>query len=118
MTNGPVFSWSRLEFDQSVYCAVLRDPHIADLFFKDSFEPFHNIPSPSTKPNYLYKINTPGVPLTSRSSTAQLESPFIQQQLDNLRSQNKLVMKTLHKIFEKHTSLVQSFNQTLSSLAQ
>jgi hypothetical protein len=118
-TGDPVVRWSRLCLNDNVYCAVLKNPAITNRFLSEPFELFNNSPSPPSKPDFLFNLNTLGIPTTTsfRQNQSQ-ESPYTRQQLDNLQSQNTSLSQTLNNVCTNQSNLVRELNNTQTQFTQ
>jgi hypothetical protein len=113
---------SRLEFEDSVYCVIVKTPDIAARFISDPFEAFANMDLPSSpgRPAYLYNLNSRGFPPASfgnRPTVATQESPFVRTQLDSLRTSMEGISQTVHKLILDHKDFVKQLSDAQTSLA-
>ncbi|KAF8164192.1 hypothetical protein BJ912DRAFT_1068476 [Pholiota molesta] len=117
--GGPIVRWSRLCLNDNVYCAVLKSPAITNRFLSEPFELFTNSPSPPSKPDFLFNLNTLGIPTTtSFHQNPSQESPYMCQQLDNLHSQNTSLSQTLNNVCANQSTLVRELNNTQTQFTQ
>ncbi|KAF5386027.1 hypothetical protein D9615_002407 [Tricholomella constricta] len=100
---------SRLELNGTVYCVVLRDPDVTTRFLTDPFEAFpENCTFRPNKPDYLYNVNSAGIPNTMRSQSFQQESPAARQQMDSLIAQVTTTQRSIQYVMEDHRKLAES----------
>ncbi|KIM42929.1 hypothetical protein M413DRAFT_26890 [Hebeloma cylindrosporum] len=126
-SGDPVVRDSRVELDGMVYCAILRTPAIAARFLSDPFSLFSNTVVKATAPQYLYELNSQGVPIPSYTSNyfnpPQESAPQFQQQLDTLSANADSVNATLQQVIQQQndtedryqrdrTNLIDAFKET------
>ena len=88
-TDNPMVCDSHVELDGSVYCAVLHTPHITSCFLTDPLNLALGNDIKVPTPQYLYTLNTQGIPSASlafgsKSSATLPQDPYLQHQINNL----------------------------------
>lgn len=74
-SGEPVVGQSRVELNGSVYCAVLSTLQVNQTFLREPFNLFKNSGINPSRPQYLYLLNSAGIPLP-HSVTGPLRLPI------------------------------------------
>jgi hypothetical protein len=119
-TEDPVVHASRLEFEDTIYCVIVRMPDIATRFLTEPFEVFSDMDLPSSpgRPAYLYNLNSRGFPPPSfgnRPVVATQESPFVRSQLDSLQTSVDGISQTVHNLILDHKDFVKQLSDAQAS---
>ncbi|KAG6807018.1 hypothetical protein H0H92_009142 [Tricholoma furcatifolium] len=109
-------AYSHLEANNTVYCAVLRDPEVTTRFLSDPFTMFDD-KSPKEwfrpgKPDYLFNHNSNGLQASSsRSEPVQQSDPLMRHQVSTLSAN----VQTLAEDLRASRSDVRELSNTIST---
>jgi len=120
-TDDPVVRRSRVELDGSVYCVILSTPQITQRFLRDPFNLFNNSGINISPPQYLYLLNSNGIPPTSfnnRFSTSPALDPSSLHQLDTLTSQYEAMATTIRSLSDDHKILSHNFQTAQDNITR
>lgn len=108
-SNEQVVRDSRLELEGSVYCAILRTPKITSQFLSDPFTLFSNCGTYVSPSEYLYILNSKGIPNSvapsNPSTFPQEPNPYIQKQLDTLTANAQSFQASLQTVLEDNKNI-------------
>jgi hypothetical protein len=112
---------SHVELDGSVYCAILATPHLTQRFLQDPFVLFENSGLNTSPPQYLYLLNSNGIPLTSfnnRFPSSLTFDPSSQRQLDNLTAQCDAMAATVRALADDQKVLSHNFQTAQQNISR
>ncbi|KAF8151317.1 hypothetical protein B0H34DRAFT_801082 [Crassisporium funariophilum] len=92
---------SRVELDSSVDCAILATPQVTQHFLRDPFTLLENSGFTTSPPQFLYLLNSAGIPPTSFTNCFSPSTPIdptAQCQFNSLSSQCKTMAATICSI--------------------
>ena len=108
----PVVRRSRVELDGSVYCVILSTPQLTQSFLRDPFLLFENSGIHPSPPQYLYLLNSNGIPPVSfnnRFASPITIDPSAQRQLDSLSAQCEAMAATVRSLADDQKLLSHNF---------
>ena len=123
-TDDPVVRHSRVEVDESVYCAVLRTPQIASQFLSDPFNLALGNDFKAPHPQYLYSLNTQGIPVTSPAFDSmpvppcQSQDPSLQPQIDRLSATFRTAFAILQHVSNEQSQTTTRYERDFASLTE
>ena len=118
-TEGPVVRRSRVELDGTVYCVILSTPQITQRFLRDPFTLFENSGITTSPPQFLYLLNSNGIPPTSfnnRFSSSVDHSS--QRQLDSLSAQCDAMAATVRSLADDQKLLSANFQTAQDNITR
>ncbi|KJA14060.1 hypothetical protein HYPSUDRAFT_209040 [Hypholoma sublateritium FD-334 SS-4] len=120
-SGEPVVRRSRVELDGSVYCVVLSTLQIIQTFLREPFNLFGNSGINPSPPQYLYLLNSAGIPPASfnnRSSSSPATDPSLQRQLDTLTVQCENLGATIRSISDEQKVLSHNFQTAQENITR
>jgi hypothetical protein len=119
-SGDPVVRRSRVELDGSVYCAILSTPQITQRFLRDPFTLFKDSGINTSPPQFLYLLNSNGIPpssLNSRFSSSITFDPSSQRQLDTLTAQCDAMAATVRALADDQKVLSHNFQTAQQNIS-
>jgi len=120
--GGPVVRRSRVELDGSVYCVILATPQITQCFLHDPFHLFENSGITPSPPQFLYLLNSNGIPPVSFNScftsSASSFDPMSQRQLDTLTAQCDAMTATVRSLADDQKLLSHNFQTAQNNITR
>lgn len=121
-TRDPIVRRSRIELDGSVYCVILSTPQITQRFLRDPFHLFENSGINPSPPQFLYILNSNGIPPVSfnsrfTSSTSSYD-PISQRQLDTVTAQCDAMAATVRSLADDQKLLSHNFQTAQNNITR
>ena len=120
-STEPVVRRSRVELDGSVYCVILSTPQLTQSFLRDPFLLFENSGINPSPPQFLYLLNSNGIPPVSfnnRFTPSITTDPSAQRQLDSLSAQCDTMAATVRSLADDQKQLSHSFKSAQDNITQ
>ena len=120
-STEPVVRRSRIELDGSVYCVILSTPQLTQSFLRDPFLLFENSGISPSPPQFLYLLNSNGIPPVSfnnRFTPSITTDPSTQRQLDSLSAQCDAMTATVRSLADDQKQLSHSFKTAQDNITQ
>jgi hypothetical protein len=120
-SGDPVVRRSHVELDGSVYCAILSTPQLTQRFLRDLFVLFEPSGITTSPPQYLYLLNSNGIPFTSfnsRPSSSLTFDPSSQRQLDTLTAQCDAMAATIRTLADDQKVLSHNFQSAQQNITR
>ena len=112
---------SRVELDGSVYCVILSTPQLTQSFLRDPFLLFENSGISPSPPQFLYLLNSNGIPPVSfnnRFTSSITIDPSAQRQLDSLSAQCDAMAATVCSLADDQKQLLNNFKTAQDNITQ
>ena len=118
-SQGPVVRRSWVELDGTVYCVILSTPQITQRFLREPFSLFENSGISTSPPQFLYLLNSNGIPPTSFNNRF---SPSVdassQRQLDSLSAQCDAMAATVRSLADDQKLLSANFQTAQDNITR